>query len=331
MAPSHLLFAAVLEQSQDCIKLLSPDGVLKFMNANGMKSLAIDNFQKVAESPWVNLWPTSGQPQIEAAIVETIGGGKPRFQAFCPTAEGEPRWWDVSMSPIRDDGGDIKFILVTSRDITTLYEDSVADREARERAERMAEISDVIAAEMGHRLKNLLAVVASIATITARGRTTMEGYLENFLSRVGAFGESQSLLADRGGKPLSLAGAALPLLRACDAGSQLRWSDIPDGDLEPSSVQTLALVINELVTNARKHGALSDLSGYVDVVFRREGRRVLIDWKETMTVPLDGVPTSKGSGLTLIERMCRSTRNGISIEWAAKGIHVAFSVRLTEV
>lgn len=55
-----------------------------------------------------------------------------RFEAFCPTAKGRPRWWDVAVAPIRDPKGQISRVLAVARDIT-------ARREADERLQLIVE------------------------------------------------------------------------------------------------------------------------------------------------------------------------------------------------
>ena len=41
-----------------------------------------------------------------------------RFRAFCPTAKGSPRWWDVTISSVLNDEGDPAGYLAVSRDVT---------------------------------------------------------------------------------------------------------------------------------------------------------------------------------------------------------------------
>ena len=65
-----------------------------------------------------------------------------RFEAFCPTAKGSPRWWDVSVTPIRSDSTELFAILSVSRDVT-------AQRQAFESVETMAH-------EMRHRGSSVL-------------------------------------------------------------------------------------------------------------------------------------------------------------------------------
>ena len=43
------------------------------------------------------------------------------FDAFCPTAKGTPKWWDVLVTPIIGSDGKVSNLLAVSRDITEVH------------------------------------------------------------------------------------------------------------------------------------------------------------------------------------------------------------------
>ena len=97
----------MLDQSADCIKVIGPDGTLDFMNRNGRCAMGIDDFALVAGKNWWELWPervAATDPRRRSPSARRRQHS--RFEAFCPTAKGEPRWWDVSVAPLRDEHGD---------------------------------------------------------------------------------------------------------------------------------------------------------------------------------------------------------------------------------
>src|SRR5688500_5087261 len=87
---SDTMLASILDQSADCIKVIGPDGTLDFMNRNGRCALQIDDFALVAGKNWWDLWPQESQPLIHDAVAAAKAGLNARFEAFCPTAKGEP-------------------------------------------------------------------------------------------------------------------------------------------------------------------------------------------------------------------------------------------------
>jgi two-component sensor histidine kinase len=80
--------------------------------------------------------------------------------------------------------------------------------------------------------------------------------------------------------------------------------------IRPTIAQTVALVVHELATNARKYGALSEGGGRLSVEWHLRdtdgGRQVFIDWREADLSPGDtdqsAAERGGGYGRRLIER-----------------------------
>ena len=53
---------------------------------------------------WTTLW-NDDAGLAERAINDATTKGEGRFHAFRPTVKGTPKWWDVIVTPIRDDAG----------------------------------------------------------------------------------------------------------------------------------------------------------------------------------------------------------------------------------
>jgi PAS domain S-box-containing protein len=136
--------AVLFESSPDCVKILDLDGRLHGMNANGRCTMEIDDFDRLKGAPWHNLWPEEVRPLTEAAVRDALAGRMGRFQAFCPTAKGTPKWWDVTVTPVLDEAGHLNSILSVSRDITELH---LAKEEQSETASRLRFMMD--AAQVG--------------------------------------------------------------------------------------------------------------------------------------------------------------------------------------
>jgi PAS domain S-box-containing protein len=115
---SEELKKRILESSSDCIKLIDLDGKLQYMNAWGKCIMEIDDFSLFLNSDWISLWPETSRLDIEAAIATAKTGQKGRFQGFRPTAKGTPKWWDVVVTPVLDESGQISQFLSVSRDIS---------------------------------------------------------------------------------------------------------------------------------------------------------------------------------------------------------------------
>ncbi len=110
--------ATEFEESVDCVKLVSLDGRVLWMNANGLCAMEIDDFRSVDNRQWTDLWPEDARRTIRTGLVTAATGQIVRFDAFCPTVKGSARWWDVSISQIGDAGGNPVGYLTISRDIS---------------------------------------------------------------------------------------------------------------------------------------------------------------------------------------------------------------------
>jgi PAS domain S-box-containing protein len=110
----------MFESSPDCVKLLDTNGQLLAMNANGMCAMEIDDFSGFCGEDWHSLWPEDSHADIQAALNTAKDGETGRFHAFCPTAKGTPKWWDVIVTPVRDNAGQIQKLLSVSRDVTAI-------------------------------------------------------------------------------------------------------------------------------------------------------------------------------------------------------------------
>ncbi len=125
----------ILESSQDCIKILSLQGELLFMNTGGQKQLGICNFDPLLNACWLDFWKGEHRAEATKAMAAAASGQIGRFEGFCPTFTGQSRWWHVVISPILDSAGNPERLLCISRDITELKlaEKKVAESEARYR------------------------------------------------------------------------------------------------------------------------------------------------------------------------------------------------------
>ena len=115
---SEKLNHSILEASADCIKIMGLDGSLELMNTPGLRTLELDGFEEVRGKHWGALWPAPMRSTVNAAIAAAKSGETARFNGFCPTAKGTPKWWDVVVTPMVDDDGAVERLLSISRDVT---------------------------------------------------------------------------------------------------------------------------------------------------------------------------------------------------------------------
>ena len=108
----------IMDSSQDCIKVLDLEGRLLYMNDGGQDIMEIDDFTTVENALWLGFWLGCNRSAAEQAFATAKAGNTGRFDGYCATAKGTPKWWEVVVTPILDEQGRIAEILSVSRDIT---------------------------------------------------------------------------------------------------------------------------------------------------------------------------------------------------------------------
>src|SRR5262249_28119355 len=151
------------------------------------------------------------------------------------------RWFQARATPIRNEAGVVVEWLGTSTDIDEL-------RQAREHQK-------LLVAELQHRTRNLIGGVRSLATMTARDFSDLDSFQAHFGDRLAALSRVQGLLSRADEEPITL-GSLLRL--ELEALGTPRFVDQislegPEVRIKSSVVQTFALAIHELATNALKH------------------------------------------------------------------------------
>ncbi len=298
--------ATLLDQSLDCIKFISLEGTVQYMNRNGLCALEIDAPAAILGRMWHELWPAEAQPMIRNALVQALAGEAVRFDAFCPTAKGSPRWWDVSVSTVRNEEGQVSGFLSTSRDVT----------EAR----RAKEVAEIASAEMRHRLKNSYAMVAGLLSSLARGLPEREEFAAEVQARLAALAVAQTLFAARENAPCELA-LLLPALLDPFQHDDCSVKSVVRGDIrvEQGIADALALVIGELAVNSSKHGALSS-AGMIRVTAELRDHTIDLCWSERSERAVAAHHRPGGQGLQLMQRILRAREGEISLEWLDRGV-----------
>jgi len=193
----------------------------------------------------------------------------------------------------------------------------------------VAERQALLAREVDHRAKNVLAVVQAALRLTRAA--DLPSYIRAIEGRVAALARTQTMLAEN-----QWNGARLDaLLRGEIApfASEGRVAlEGPAVALMPALTQALAMAIHELATNAVKHGALSTPAGRVRVAWHTAGRtpdRLHLAWSETGGPDLQGPPARRGFGSRVLEAtLCGQLGGAVSLDWRPCGLVCRIEVPL---
>ena len=119
---TNALGLQLFESSPDCVKLLSNEGAVLAINRNGLCAMEIDDFGPLCGAPWRSFWPPESRDAVDAAVARAQAGGIGQAKAYCPTAKGAPRWWEVVVTAVRGEDGEVRNLLAMSRNISAQVE-----------------------------------------------------------------------------------------------------------------------------------------------------------------------------------------------------------------
>ena len=169
---------------------------------------------------------------------------------------------------------------------------------------RADEHQRLLIAELDHRVKNVLARVAVVAMYTRQGTSTMDDFVQALDRRIQSMAVAHELLSQGHWQGVRLADIIRRQLApyATDANTTTGGPDIT---LTAAATEALGMVLQELVTNASKYGALSIPDGRVSVSWEEcrkssdAATSLMIAWRETGGPPVSA-PTQYGYGTSLI-------------------------------
>jgi PAS domain S-box-containing protein len=186
-------------------------------------------------------------------------------------ADGDIRWIESRSVVAYDDDGFARRMVGVNIDVTE-----------RKQAE---EHKNLLVAELDHRVKNVLAVVAAVVSRTLEASASMADFAVALDGRIQSIATTHELLSWRKWQGIPLAELVERELAPHANGSNMLIEG-PEVVLRPEVGQALAMVLHELATNAAKYGALSAQQGGVAVRWRPtaqngSGGVLVIDWIET--------------------------------------------------
>lgn len=194
---------------------------------------------------------------------------------------------------------------------------------------------ELLAGEMSHRVKNLLAIAAGLTHITSRSTTSSAEMAGELTQRLAALGRAHDLVRPLPGGQGSAAllGDLLSVLLSPydDLGAfsgRIRVA-VERMGVGEAAATGLALVIHELATNSLKYGALSCAAGTLDVSTSISGESELeLVWIERGGPELEDKPRSDGFGSKLVHRtMSMQLGGSIGYEWCREGLVVTLKLQ----
>jgi two-component sensor histidine kinase len=188
---------------------------------------------------------------------------------------------------------------------------------------------ELLAGEMSHRVKNLLAIAAGLTSITSRTTSSTQDMARELIQRLTALGRAHDLVRPlpSGQGSAALLGDLLSVLLAPydDLGAfsgRIRVA-VERMGVGEGAATSLAMVVHELATNSLKYGSLSTETGTLDVSTQSAGDQLSLIWMERGGPLVETPPQAEGFGSKLVQRsVSRQLGGSISHDWSEEGLVV---------
>lgn len=325
LADSEKQLRRVLDSLFAFVGVMSPDGTLVQANRAPLEAAGIDANDVIGKPFWDTYWWSYSdkvQDWLRAACQRVAAGEIVREDVVVRMAGDTRMALDFMLVPMRDDDGVITHLIPSAIDIS--------DRQAAQtRIESALRERTVLLQEVHHRVKNNLQIIASLLRLQSRAAAPEVALaLQDSENRVMAMALTHQLLYERtdfsalelGPYLKRLSGSLRDAHGALMNRIQLRVDAPEDGlQIELTQAVPVALVVNELITNALKHAFTPHQSGIVQVTAARQ------DGEITVTVSDDGrglpadSPLSHGRSLGFSLVTLLTQQLNASLTWPAPG------------
>ena len=198
-----------------------------------------------------------------------------------------------------------------------------------QRLARDTELRTALVKEVHHRIKNNLQGVVTLFHLYSTGEPGVASLIDSVTARLNALAVVHGLHSNLGDQPLDLCAIVSSVASSLQGfygknSIQLRFDDgFKAVQILDSEAVPVALIINELITNALKHNGNGESRQPVRVKLWRSGPEVRIDVINqygTLPEKFDYAKGARlGTGLSLVKSLLPSTGMELVIENAADG------------
>jgi len=312
------LLEAIAENTEAHLVYLDPDFNFVWVNTAYAKACRRSKEEFVGHNHF-EFYPHAENEAIFRRVRET--GETARLMEkpfeFPDMPELGTTYWDWTLAPVKDASGKLEGLVFSLMDVT----ENMRARERLVAAERArARMAETMIAEVNHRVKNNLAIIAGLLQMQADSQSadsTAWHLLREAVARIRTFSLVHSEMHEAAGRGVELVGAVRHIAdNAREALAAEETEAVISGEpvfYPAKSATAICVMLNELITNALKYGG-PDSDGrrrMMVVSALHHGKLRLSVWNSGNPIPDDFDPSNLGTlGIRLVRDMAVAQYRG---------------------
>ncbi|MFA6449729.1 MAG: PAS domain-containing sensor histidine kinase [bacterium] len=316
---SEARYRSLAEAAQDLIFIISPDGIVQYINSFGASQVNLTPEQVIGK-PHSTFFPAQTSERQRNNLQNVFKTGEPVHVESVTYFPGRVSWLDTRIVPIRNKAGIVTEALGISRDIT---ERKLADEQLIKTKKEAEFYLDL----MSHDLTNFnQTILGNLSLVEMQGSLTekQQKYVaackrqlsraENLISKVRAFSQVKHIEKHHL-KDIDLNGVVCEAIRMVSSLYPNKKIDVhfePEGIKPAKGTELLDSVLINVIENAVKHtpgddvtlninvaNAMNDPETFWEISVADNGPGVLEEMKEKIFDRYSKIGAEKGMGLGL--------------------------------
>ena len=279
---------------------------------------------EAAGAGWVRALHPEDRARVAGEWSDAVAAGREfsgeyRYQK----PDGTAVWVMCNAKSLPDANGGANGYLGAVADITSRKNLESRLQESVTRQTDLAQREELLRRELDHRVRNNLGSLLGLLRMYERSSGDARSLAASMRAVVGAMNDAHQLISSSTGGPVSL--RAITQRLVADAAPGRVDFEGPDVAVVPMQINALAMILQELVSNSRKHGALGQEQGRVRIEWSLDPaeRSVRMTWTERAENIRP--PTTLGTGVSLIRTLARGELRG-SCDFAYTPVGLVFTL-----
>jgi PAS domain S-box-containing protein len=308
-------YRALAEASEDVIFVIDREDRVEYVNSFAAKKLGKLR-EEIIGTPRSTLFPEEIASHQKASLDRVFETGCSLRVETKLRYRGRAIWQDHYLSPLKSEDGNVKAVMGISRDVTEY-------KKTEERLTTSLREKEILLKEIHHRVKNSLQLISSLLTLKARRLKDPKilEFCEESRNRIKSMALIHENLYCSHDFSLASFGEHIRPIVSNLVKSYGRYDIkvIVESDelrLRLEHAIPLGLIINELVSNALKHGFRDRKGGVLKIAFHGDGEKSV-----KLVVSDDGVGfpdtidfrESPSMGLTIVSDLVEQIEGTIEL------------------